>query len=365
MFLRRADGNLPTWHERFSSLANNNKPRSFDARGGLLFDARLEEREMPLDPAIVAMLAKRQPIAAEDVLISEFRSYVRKVSTARGPLNVPLAAVVDRTIPGPGGALPIRIYTPPGQGPFPLLVYFHGGGWIVGDLDTQDSICRGLCVAVGCMVVSVDYRLAPEHKFPAAHEDCYAATFWVANNALKLGGDPLRIAVGGDSAGAVLAAGVALRARDEDGPALRGQLLIYGSMSYPSAMTPSMEEFADGPILTRASSLVCWNSYLADPATEQHDPRVSPQRASNHRGLPPAFIGTAECDPSRDGAEAYGHTLRSAGVKVEQHRYAGMCHGFYAWIGVVPQAQLAIDDAARWLRGQWHITATTPVAAHG
>ena len=305
---------------------------------------------MPLDSTVAALLGKRKALAIEDTTIAEFRTYVHKVSTARGPLDVPLASIMDRDIPGPGGALPVRIYTPQGRGPFPLLVYFHGGGWVVGNLDTQDSICRGLCAAAGCIVLSVDYRLAPEHKFPTAHEDCYAATYWAFNHAASFGADPLRIAVGGDSAGAVLAAGVALRARDQDGPPLRAQLLFYGSMTYPSEPTASLVEFADGPILTRESSLRFWNLYLTDPAIEQEHPLVSPLRASNHRGLPPAFIGTAECDPSRDGAEAYAVVLRAADVTVEQRRYDGMCHGFYNWADIVPQARLAIDEAALWLR---------------
>jgi len=305
---------------------------------------------MPLDAKIAAMLSGRSMLSINEASIADYRAYVRQVSTARGPLAVRLGAVSEREIPGPVGPLRVRLYQPAGEGPYPLLVYFHGGGWVVGDLDTQDSICRALCAASGCMLMSVDYRLAPEHKFPAAPDDCYAATCWAADHAATIGAIPNRIAVGGDSAGAVLAAGVALRARDQFGPIIQAQLLFYGDMAYPGEMNESMREYSEGPILNLDEMRMFWDLYLNDPQVEQHHPWVSPMRATHHRRLPPAFIGTAECDVARDGAEAYAEKLRKADVPVELRRYAGMPHGFYAWSDIVPQAQEAIDEAAHWLQ---------------
>lgn len=310
---------------------------------------------MPLDPQIQAMLGQSGGMApARTYSVEQLRATVRQYSTAFPPLDVPLAAIADRRIPGPAGDIPVRIYTPRGQGPLPVLVYFHGGGWVVGDLDTQDMICRGLCHGAGCLVVSVDYRLAPEHPFPAAVDDAYAATQWVARHATGFGGDPERIGVGGDSAGASLAAGVALRARDEDGPQLCAQLMFYGSMNYQiDTETDSMREFAEGPLLSIDDIEYFWHQYLAHPAVDQYHPWASPARATDHRNLPPAFNATAEIDPTRDAGEHYGELLRKAGVAVEQHRYSGMPHGFVSWLGVIDAAQTAIDDASAWLRRQF------------
>lgn len=309
---------------------------------------------MPLDPQIQAMLSHGGMGPARDYPVEELRATVRQYSTAAPSLDVPLAAVADRAIPGPAGAISIRVYTPQGNKPFPVLVYFHGGGWVVGDLNTQDMICRGLCHGAGCLVVSVDYRLAPEHRFPAAVDDAYAATQWVGRHAAEIGGDPARIGVGGDSAGAVLAGGVALRNRDESGVPLRGQLMFYGSMNYDvGATTESMREFADGPLLSTDDIEYFWHQYLQNPTVDQDHPWASPARAVHHRDLPPAFIGTAEIDPTRDAAEQYGALLGEAGVAVEQRRYAGMPHGFMSWLGIVDGAQRAMDDASAWLRRQF------------
>jgi len=271
---------------------------------------------------------------------------------------VPLRDVSDRAIPGPAGEIPIRIYPiriykPVATDPRPVLVYYHSGGWVVGDLDSQDMICRGLCHGAQCIVVSVDYRLAPEHRFPAAVDDCYAALVWCASHAGDIGGDPTRIAVGGDSAGAGLSAAVSIRARDEAGPQIMAQLLFYGSMNYRCGNVPSMAEFADGPILTADDVDYFWNLYLSHPDTDQNHPWASPIRAPNHRDLPPAFIGTAELDPSRAAGEAYAPVLRAGGVSVELHRYTGMPHGFMSWLGFVDMAQTACDDACVWLRKQF------------
>lgn len=286
----------------------------------------------------------------ESVPVSTLRDLVRQATAFFPQVQLPIGAVSERTIAGPAGALRLRIYTPATGTPAPMLVYFHGGGWVVGDLDTQDMICRGLCHAAESVVVSVDYRLAPEHPFPAAPDDCWAATLWAAAHAQEIGGTPSLLAVAGDSAGAVLAAGVALRARDAGGPALCAQLLLYGSCNYPSQETASMRELKDAPILSASDIHFFWRHYLANPEVSQHDPLASPARAASHAGLPPAFVQTAEIDPSRDDAERYGQLLVAAGVPVLTRRYTGMVHGFVSWLGLIDGAQAAIDDAGDWLK---------------
>jgi acetyl esterase len=305
---------------------------------------------MPLDPQVAALLAPApEGFEMTSLPVDVLRKYVRESSTAYPKLAVPLASIVDRSIPGPGGPLPVRLYTPVGQGPFPIVVYFHGGGWVVGDLETQDMICRGLCHGARSVVISVDYRLAPEHRFPAAVEDAFAATRWAAEHAAELGGDASRLSVAGDSAGANLSAAVALRFRDAQGPALRAQILIYGSCNYPSERTPSADEFASGPILTDAAVDYFWKQYLADPAVEQAHPWASPIRAASHQGLAPAFVASAELDPTRDDGERYAEKLLRAGVPTESRRYPGMPHGFVSWVGLVDQAQRCLDDACAFL----------------
>lgn len=301
---------------------------------------------MPLDPQIAAMLppADAWPGAA-NMPLDQLRESVRAFSVIGGPLPVDLGGIRDETIPGPGGPLGVRIYTPVGEAPHPLIVYFHGGGYVLGDLDSQDMIARALCAGLGAVTVSVDYRLAPEHPFPAAPDDAYAAYCWAAAKAAALGADPLRLVLAGDSAGANLAAAVTLMARERGGPTARAQLLFYGSANYPDRKTASARDFAAGPILTDSDIDFFWAQYLRDPVRDRDDYRASPFRAADHRGLPPAFVATAECDPSRDDAENYGHKLAEAGVNVRQVRYAGMPHGFVSWVATVPAAQRAIDDA--------------------
>lgn len=307
-----------------------------------------------LDPQIAAMLANAPEFpAAGSIPAQALRKAVRDSSVAIPGPDVAIGAVEDRTINGPGGDLPVRIYTPVGTGPFPIVVYFHGGGWVVGDLDTQDMIARGLCAGSDSIVVSVDYRLAPENPFPAAVEDAWAATQWAFANAREIGGNPERMGVAGDSAGGSLAAVSAIMARDAGAPNLRAQVLFYGAANYPSVETASAREYATGPILRREDTMYFWGQYLTDPEREQHDFRASPMRAENHAGLAPAFVGTAECDPSRDDAEAYGYKLKDAGVEAEVHRYEGMIHGFVSWVGFLPGAQKAMADANSFLKRQF------------
>lgn len=308
---------------------------------------------MPLDPQIEAMFAGRPewpPVRT--VPIDQLRESVRQASMAIPPSDAGLARVADRTIPGPGGALPVRIYTPEGAGPFPVVVYFHGGGFVVGDLDTQDMIARGLATGAGSVVVSVDYRLAPEHKFPAAPEDAWAATQWAASHAAEIGGDPDRLAVAGDSAGGVLASAVAIQARDAGGPRLAAQINWYGPGNHPIRDSESTRAFANGPILRMDDVHYFWELYLAND--EQFaDYRASPSRATSHNSLPPAFIASAECDPIRDETEAYGELLKAAGVEVDVRRYPGMVHGFVSWVGFLGGARQAMDDACAFLKRQF------------
>lgn len=259
----------------------------------------------------------------------------------------PVARVENRTIPGPAGEIPVRIYTPQGDGPFPALVFFHGGGWVICNLDTHDSTCRSLANGAGCVVVSVDYRLAPEHKFPAAPEDCYAATQWVAKNAAELNADASRIAVGGDSAGGNLTAVVTQMARDQKGPRLVFQLLIYPATDF-GMNTPSIEENGTGYFLTK-DDMIWFMSHYLNSDEDKTNPLASPMLATNLSGLPPALIITAQYDPLRDEGELYGQKLREAGVPVTISRYEGVIHGF---IGSIPsgKGKLAEAEASAALR---------------
>lgn len=262
----------------------------------------------------------------------------------------PVARVEDVIIAGPESAIPLRIYTPEGASPRPALVYFHGGGWVVCDLDTHDVICRAIARRAGAVVIAVDYRLAPEHKFPAAVIDCYAATCWVAANAARLGVDADRIAVGGDSAGGNLAAVIALQSRDESGPPIALQAMVYPVTDLSSFETASHREFAEGYGLTAAAMEWFRGHYLARPE-DARSGHASPLRAHDLRGLPAALIITAECDPLRDEGEAYAARLKEAGVAVCCTRYDGMVHPFFSWIGGVRQAREAVAQVAAAVAG--------------
>jgi acetyl esterase len=265
----------------------------------------------------------------------------------------PVHEVTDLTIPGPGGELALRLYRPVAGGPLPVLLYFFGGGWVLGTIDTADGVSRTLANSAGAMVAVVGYRLAPEHPFPAAIDDCYAATAWVAAHATEIGADPARLAVGGDSAGGNLAAAVALRAR-ADGPALAGQLLVY----------PNTDQLADDESIRAADDRFLFNRhsvawyrqhYLLD-AADAASPLASPLRAGSLAGLPPALVITAECDPLRDQGEAYARRLADEGVQVELSRYEGMAHGFFTMAGTVDASRAALAQAAARLR-EWFGTA--------
>jgi acetyl esterase len=271
---------------------------------------------------------------------------------ARISLMAPAAEIAqfeETIIDGPGGPLRIRVYTPHGAGPFPLLVFFHGSGFVLCSLDTHDGMCRNLCAGAECVVASVDYRLAPEDKFPAGIDDCLQATRWAAAHATELGVNPARVALAGDSAWANMAAVTALRVRDEGGPALCGQLLLYPVTDYHTPGTPSYDENAEGFGLTRDTMKWFWDHYLND-ASEGAHPHASPLRAPELSGLPPALVITAEYDPLRDEGEFYAEKLRTAGVATSLTRYDGVNHGFMFWVGVVDKAGAAMNEACEWLR---------------
>ncbi len=257
----------------------------------------------------------------------------------------PVRAIENLRIPGPDGEIPIRVYTPETPAPHAGLVYFHGGGWVLCDLDTHDVPCAAIARRAGAVVVSVDYRLAPEHKFPAAVTDCYAATAWVAENAGKLGIDRNRICVGGDSAGGNLAAVVALKSRDANGPKIALQAMVYPATDLSSFETASYLEFAEGYQLTKIEMEWFRDMYLAYPE-DARNPDASPFLARDLRGLPPALVITAECDPLRDEGEAYAKRLQDSAVPVTRTRYAGMIHPFFSFAGALPQALEAYQEVA-------------------
>ena len=249
------------------------------------------------------------------------------------------------------GEIPVRLYRPLGASAsdrLPVLVYFHGGGWTIGDLDTHDVVCREFAIHAGCAVASVDYRLAPEHKFPAAVEDAVAATRWVAREAEALGLDPRRIAVGGDSAGGNLAAVVALVLRGEGGPKLTMQMLIYPTTDM-AADTPSHMRFAEGYVLTRDAILWFRGNYLRGPEDE-FDWRASPLKARDLSRLPPAYVVTGGFDPLLDEGRAYAERLQAAGVPVTYECFEGMVHGFVTMGGVIAAAHHALSRCGQGLR---------------
>jgi acetyl esterase len=261
----------------------------------------------------------------------------------------------DHAIPGPGGPIALRLYRPRSAGgaALPALIYFHGGGWCIGDIDTHDPVCRQLADQAGCAVLSVDYRLAPEHPFPAAVEDCEAALRFVAAEGASLGLDPARIAVGGDSAGGNLAAVCALIARDA-GIALAAQLLIYPATDF--AMDhPSHEEFAEGFLLTREAMQWFGGNYVG--AGDAADWRASPLRAPDLSRLPPAVVIVGACDPLRDESRAYAERLQHAGVDATLHLHPGMIHGFFTMGGLIDAADAAIAQSVALLRRCFGLTA--------
>jgi acetyl esterase len=308
-----------------------------------------------LDPQAATMLEAIEAIGLPP-------SYATSPATARQRLEdffsggdpEPVGATTDYEIPGPAGGIPVRQYSPGGAGPHPLVVFYHGGGWTAGSLDTHDNVCRALVNRADCVVLSVDYRLAPEHPFPAAFEDCYAAATWAAAYADTVDCDPERIAVAGDSAGGNLAAAVSLRARDErrgigfrdepgDAPDIVHQALIYPAVNSPAGPTfGSYEENAEGYFLERASIEYYYGNYVADPV-DARNAYLAPLLADDLSALPPASVLTAGFDPLRDEGRAYVERLREAGVEVTHEEFAGQIHAFVSMADELDAAADGLD----------------------
>ncbi len=264
----------------------------------------------------------------------------------------PVGEVRDLAATGPAGKIPLRLYRGKGtdtSSPQPALIYYHGGGWVLGNLESHDGVCRDIANVAQCTVISVDYRLAPEAKFPAAADDSIAAAQWIHDNAAELGIDRGRLAVGGDSAGGNLGAVVALHARDNGGPKLKLQVLIYPSADM-SSVYPSYDEFAEQLPLTRTTMDWFVDLYLNSREKDAKDWRASPLHAKSLAGLPPAFIITAAMDPLRDEGEEFARALMKAGVPVEVKRFDGQIHGFLTMGRIIRDSQLAIADIATELR---------------
>ena len=312
---------------------------------------------MPLDPPIAAvldMLANSgTPMSMIDGTPQQAREGFRTMTyDIRDPATLAaVRSVEDATVAGPEGAIPIRIYRPDVDGAVPTVVFFHGGGFVIGDLDTHDDHARLICHDVEAVVVSVDYRLAPEHPFPAGFEDCFASTKWAAEHIAELGGDAGRIAVAGDSAGGNLSAAVAIAATREGGPKLAAQLLIYPGVDFreDDDLHPSRIENGEGLFLTSEDMQWFGNHYLSDQA-HRHDPRASVLLATDLAGLPPAVVGTGEYDPLRDEGEAYAKALEEAGVKVALRRYDGLIHGFFGMGSWSPACAAAATDLCEEFR---------------
>lgn len=275
----------------------------------------------------------------------------KKARAIAQPEPPPVAAVANLSASGPVGEIPMRSYRPRGSSPtqsLPVLVFLHGGGWTIGDLDTHDVVCREISNRAGCAVIAVDYRLAPEHRFPAAVDDAIAATLWITGHARELAIDAQRIAIGGDSAGGNLAAVAALFMRDNGGPRLALQLLIYPATDF-RADTPSHRENGSGYLLTREMIDYFSGCYLTGPQ-DMDDWRASPARAESFRGLPPAFVLTAGYDPLRDEGAQYAQLLRDAGVAVEYVNFDGQIHGFITMSKVIDAATAAFDRCGAALK---------------
>jgi acetyl esterase len=309
---------------------------------------------VPLDPAIAGVLRLMQSANAPSLSAGtpqEARDAFRfmTVDLRDAAKLAPVRAIEDLTLPGPAGNLRARIYRPEADGPVPTIVFFHGGGFVLGDLDTHDDHCRLLASEVGAVVLSVAYRLAPEHPFPAGYDDCLAATRWAGQHAARLGGDPERIAVAGDSAGGNLAAAVALEVR-EGGPALAAQLLIYPAADMRDGdHHVSRAENGEGLFLT-ADDMRWFGDHYLPGEEHRRSPRTSVVLEPDLSGAAPAVVLTAEYDPLRDEGEAYARALADAGVRVDLRRYDGMIHGFFGLGPVAPAADAAARDACAALR---------------
>lgn len=304
---------------------------------------------MILDPQVkelLATLAAKKAPRLWDMSLAAGRALYRTTAHMLDLKDISIGQIENRVLPGPAGDIAVRLYTPvaASSGALPLLVYFHGGGFVIGDLDTHDATCRILCNESGVKLMAVDYRLAPEHKFPAALEDAFAAVAWAEKNAAAINIDANRIAVGGDSAGACLAAQVCQRARAEKNPRISFQLLIYPVTDF-AADTQSRRQFARGYVLEKESIDWFFGHYVPEHMSFD-DVTLSPLRCEDFSNLPPAYVLTAEFDPLRDEGKAYAECLMKAGVEVRYVEEAGVIHGFCNMTGVIEKARTALKDAA-------------------
>ncbi|HTM02651.1 MAG TPA: alpha/beta hydrolase [Vicinamibacterales bacterium] len=286
-----------------------------------------------------------------EMTVDEVRAVVNGSSEILGGMPAEVASVAERTVPVSGGAIRLRVYTPPGTAAtFPVIVGFHGGGFVAGGIDTYDRTARFLCRHAEAVVINVGYRLAPEHLFPAAVEDAYAAVMWAAQHAREFKGDPTRLAITGDSAGGNLAAVVCLLSKARGGPRIAYQALFYPLTDFTLKMTPSRVQFGDGQyFLSNRDSEWFRQLYLAN-ADQARDPRVSPLLASDLHGLPPALVVAAGCDPLLDEGKAYADRLSAAGVTVDYRCYDGTIHAFTAFSGAIPAGEEALSYAAGKLK---------------
>jgi len=306
---------------------------------------------VPVAPPIQALLdasAQANVPPIEELPLDQARAGAILFAQAGAGEKEPVARVDDRVLPGVAGEIPLRVYAPDAELPLPIVAYFHGGGWVFMGIETHDWICRRLANASGAIVVSAEYRLAPEHRYPAALDDCMAVTTWLADHGGELGGDPSRLAVAGDSAGGNLATAVALASRTEGGPGLAAQALVY-PVTDAACATPSFVQNAEGYLLTARTMQWFWEQYLG-PNGDPDDGYASVLRAPDLAGLPPTLVITAEFDPLRDEGEAYAEHLRAAGVDATVHRYDGMVHGFLGMPEVVPESTDAMTELGDFLR---------------
>lgn len=309
---------------------------------------------MALHPQVVTLLEKMAEANLKPIVEMsppDARVQFDTMAATRDSDRTPVGAVEEITAAGPAGDIAVRLYRPDGapDGDLPLLVFFHGGGHVIGSLDSHDEVARVLCAGTDCLAASVDYRMGPEHKFPAATEDAFAATQWLAANAASIGADPNAVAVGGDSAGANIAAVVALMARDAGGPALVAQHLVYPVADY-ACQSPSYKAYAvgHGP-LTEAGMLWFQGHYLRDPE-DYEDWRASPLKAPDLSGLPPALVFTAECDVLHDEGVAFAEAMAAAGTPVDHVDWPGMIHGFFSFAPYLDEGKAAQRLACEHLR---------------
>ncbi|MBO9353963.1 alpha/beta hydrolase fold domain-containing protein [Bordetella petrii] len=301
---------------------------------------------MPLDPQIAAVLSLLEGMAPMETMpLDALRASMRYPPLEQ---RTAVAQVRDVEIACATHAIRARLYRPIEQKYSGLTVFFHGGGFVIGSLETHDHVCRDLCAHSGAAVLSVDYRLAPEHKFPAAPDDCLRAVRWAAGQSGSLDIDPSRLVLAGDSAGAALAAVTALRLRDEGGAAVRAQVLVYPVTDYHTPATPSYIENQSGYSLTRAAMIRFWDEYLAHESEAAH-PHASPLRAPDLSGLPPTLLLTAEFDPLRDEGERFAHRLLDDGVPVTLWRHPGLIHGFFRMAALSDAARAALFRTAQWM----------------